>query len=282
MIKFSVLMSLYYKESPNNLIECFESLLKQTKPADEWVLVLDGPLTAELDAVIEDYVSRYPELIKVVPLEKNLGLGLALRDGVRHCSYDYIARMDTDDICLSDRFEKQVRFLEEHSDVDICGGQILEFEETIDNIIAIREVPLEDEKIKKYQRTRCAFNHVTVFFKKEAVLSAGNYEDAPLMEDDMLWTRMILANKKMANLPDVLVYVRVGNDMINRRGGLSYYKKYKTSRKKIFDLGFMSHREYKRTLIAQFLVCIMPTKLRKFVFYKLLRKKPKRGKGKSE
>ncbi len=274
MIKFSVLMSVYYKESPDNLIECFESLLRQTQPANEWVLVLDGPLTLELDKVIQEYVSKYPKLIKIVALEKNVGLGLALREGVCHCSHDYIARMDTDDICVNTRFEKQIEFLETHSDVDICGGQIAEFEGSVENVIAIRKVPLEDDKIKKYQRTRCAFNHVTVFFKKQAVLSAGNYENAPLTEDDMLWARMILANKKMANLPEILVYVRVGRDMIKRRGGLAYYRKYRASRKKIFKLGFMSYCEYKRALRAQFLVCLMPAKLRKFVFYKLLREKP--------
>ena len=270
-------MSVYIKEKPKNLSDCFDSLLQQTVKADEWVIVLDGPITDELMSVLDKYDAENPGLIKLVPLEHNVGLGLALREGVTHCSFDYIARMDSDDIAIQNRFEKQVAFLEEHTEIDICGGQIAEFENNQNNIVAIREVPLEDTEIKKYQRTRGAFNHVTVFFKKEAVLSAGNYEDAPLMEDDILWTRMILANKRMANLPDVLVKVRVGDDMISRRGGLSYYKKYKASRKKMYKLGLISYRDYKKTLIVQFIVALMSNRMRKFVFYKLLRKKPKEG-----
>lgn len=269
-------MSVYKKEKPEYLMECFESLLAQTVQPSEWVIVLDGPLTPELNEVIKNYSQKYPNLIKTIPLEQNVGLGLALREGVTHCSYDYVARMDTDDVCVVDRFEKQVNFMKENIEIDICGGQIAEFEGEVKNIVSIREVPLTDNEIKKYQKTRSPFNHMSVFFKKDAVLSSGNYEDAPLMEDDMLWGRMALAGKQMANLSDILVYVRVGNDMIKRRGGIKYYKKYKASRKKMYELGMISHNDYTKTLFVQFIVALMPNNVRKFVFYKLLRKKPKR------
>lgn len=271
-MKFSVLMSVYKKEKKSNLIECFESLLNQTLKADEWVIVKDGPLTPELDETIDVYQAKNPGLIKIVVLDKNVGLGLALREGVKNCSNKYIARMDTDDISLPDRFEKQVKFMEKNYDIDISGGFIEEFEGNIENVISKREVPLKHSDIVKYQKTRSAFNHVTVFFKKEAVLSSGNYEDAPLMEDDMLWTRMILSHKKMANIGETLVYVRVGSDMINRRGGFSYFKKYKKARKKIYKLGFISYFDYKKTIIIQFIVALVPTPIRKLIFFKFLRK----------
>lgn len=271
-MKFSVLMSVYKKEKKSNLIECFESLLNQTLKADEWVIVKDGPLTPELDETIDVYQAKNPGLIKIVVLDKNVGLGLALREGVKNCSNKYIARMDTDDISLPDRFEKQVKFMEKNYDIDISGGFIEEFEGNIENVISKREVPLKHLDIVKYQKTRSAFNHATVFFKKEAVLSSGNYEDAPLMEDDMLWTRMILSHKKMANIGETLVYVRVGSDMINRRGGFSYFKKYKKARKKIYKLGFISYFDYKKTIIIQFIVALVPTPIRKLIFFKFLRK----------
>ena len=150
--KFSVLMSLYFKEKVEYARECFESLLNQTVPATEWIIVEDGLLTKELYDLLDEYQNKYPNLIIRVPLEKNVGLGLALREGILHCNYELIARMDTDDIARKDRFEKQLIEFNKNSNLDICGSYILEFEGKKDNIVAKRTVPLEDKQIKKYQK----------------------------------------------------------------------------------------------------------------------------------
>ena len=107
--KFSVLLSLYFKEKPQNVRECFESLISQTATADEWVIVEDGPLTEELYAVLDEYENKYPNLIKRVPLKENQGLGRALNEGIKHCKNELVARMDTDDIAVPTRFEKQLK-----------------------------------------------------------------------------------------------------------------------------------------------------------------------------
>ena len=268
---FSVLMSIYYKEKPEYLRQCFDSLLNQTVQANEWVIVKDGPLTEELEQVLHEYENKNPNLIKYVTFEKNQGLGLALRAGVPACSNELIARMDTDDICREDRFEVQLKeFLKDHN-LDICGSHIKEFDENPEKCHSIRKVPLNNEEIIQYQRRRSAYNHVTVMFKKNSVLKSGNYEDAPLMEDDMLWTRMILAKSKGKNVDEYLVYVRTGLSMIERRGGWSYFKKYKASRKKVYELGLASYWDYIYTLIVQLIVALVPTSIRKFVFEKALR-----------
>lgn len=268
---FSVLMSIYYKEKPEYLRQCFDSLLNQTVQANEWVIVKDGPLTEELEQVLHEYENKNPNLIKYVTFEKNQGLGLALRAGVPACSNELIARMDTDDICREDRFEVQLKeFLKDHN-LDICGSHIKEFDENPEKCHSIRKVPLNNEEIIQYQRRRSAYNHVTVMFKKNSVLKSGNYEDAPLMEDDMLWTRMILAKCKGKNVDEYLVYVRTGLSMIERRGGWSYFKKYKASRKKVYELGLASYWDYIYTLIVQLIVALVPTSIRKFVFEKALR-----------
>ena len=265
---FSVLMSIYYKEKPEYLRQCFDSLLNQTVQANEWVIVKDGPLTEELEQVLHEYENKNPNLIKYVTFEKNQGLGLALRAA---CSNELIARMDTDDICREDRFEVQLKeFLKDHN-LDICGSHIKEFDENPEKCHSIRKVPLNNEEIIQYQRRRSAYNHVTVMFKKNSVLKSGNYEDAPLMEDDMLWTRMILAKCKGKNVDEYLVYVRTGLSMIERRGGWSYFKKYKASRKKVYELGLASYWDYIYTLIVQLIVALVPTSIRKFVFEKALR-----------
>lgn len=269
--KISVLMSLYYKETPEYLRECLESLINQTVKADEWVIVKDGPLTDELEEVLQEYDSCYPSLIKYIEFEKNQGLGLALRAGVPACSNELIARMDTDDICIPTRFETQLKEFMNNTKLDICGSHIKEFEGDIYNILSERKVPLSNEDIICYQKRRSSFNHMTVMFKKSSVIRSGNYEHAPLMEDDMLWTRMILAGCIGKNINEYLVFARTGLDMIERRGGWSYFKKYKASRKKVYQLGLASYWDYLYTLIIQSIVAMLPMRIRLKIYITLLR-----------
>ena len=268
---FSVLMSIYIKEKPEYLDACLDSLVKQTLCAREWVIVNDGPITNELQEVVEKYKTMPNVNIKEVKLPKNLGLGLALAEGIQHCSYEIVARMDTDDIAVSDRFEKQLNFLKSNN-LDICGSHIKEFEQDPAHTIAVRKVPLTHAEILEYQKNRSAFNHMTIMYKKSSVISAGNYKDCPLMEDDMLWVEMIQSGAKCGNIDDYLVYARTNSSMIERRGGLAYYKKYKTGRKRIYKTGYISWWDYTKTCMIQFVVCMMPAKLRRFVFFKLLHK----------
>ena len=270
MTKFSVLMSLYIKEKPQYVEECFQSLLRQTVKADEWLVVEDGPLTPELYAVLDKYQQEYPGLIKRLPFAENRGLGLALQSGVPACTYDLIARMDTDDICREDRFEKQLAEFEKDPDLDIIGSNIDEFEDTPDTIVANRTVPLTDAEIKKYQKKRDGFNHMTVMYKKKAVLDAGNYQSCPLMEDTYLWVRMMKNGVKCKNIGEPLVYARIGKDMFNRRGGWAYFKKYKAAFKKVYETGYISWFDYASVIIIQFCVALVPQKLRGWIFKKML------------
>ena len=263
-------MSLYVKESPSNFRECMESMLGQTVLPTQIVIVKDGPLTEELDALVDEYVAKQPELYTIVPLETNRGLGLALAEGMLHCKHELVARMDTDDISRADRFELQLAEFEKDPALDICGSHIVEFEETPDKIVAQRTVPLTDAEIKKYQRRRDGLNHVTVMFKKSTVLRAGNYQSCLLMEDTLLWANMFNAGATAMNIDDSLVYVRIGKDMFERRGGFAYYKKYKQGRKKVRETGFISAWDYRYTLMVQLVVALIPNKLRGWIFKKLL------------
>lgn len=275
MAKLSVLLSLYIKEKPEYVEECFQSLLRQTVPADEWVVVEDGPLTGELYAVLEKYEREHPGLIKRVPLEKNQGLGLALRAGVPECSNDLIARMDTDDICREDRFEKQLAEFEKDPSLDVVGSHEDEFEDTPDTIVAKRTVPLTDAEIKKYQKRRDGFNHVTVMFKKAAVLAAGNYQSCPLMEDTYLWVRMMKNGIHCKNIDESLVFVRIGKDMYDRRGGWAYFKKYKAGFKMVYATGYISWFDYASVIVIQFIVALVPRGIRGWIFKKMLHRKKK-------
>lgn len=268
--KFSVLMSLYIKEKAEYFEECMQSMLRQTVLPTEIVIVFDGPISDELRETVEKYKKLNSGWIKTVENEKNKGLGLALADGVPACTYELIARMDTDDIAREDRFEKQLQLFMQDPELDICGSHIIEFEGTIDNVLSRRNVPITHQEIAEYQKQRSAFNHMTVMYKKSTVLRAGNYEHCPLMEDDMMWIRMLIAGAKCANVDDYLVYARTGYAMIERRGGWAYYKKYKSGRKKILDTGYISKWDYYKTVGVQLIVALVPKKIRLFIFTNLL------------
>lgn len=232
-MSFSVLMSIYHKENPNFLTECLESIWdNQTLKPTEIIIVKDGILTFELERVIEIWQEKLGSVLKIIPLDKNIGLGRALNEGLKHCSYDWVFRMDTDDICTPDRFEKQVKFIQKNPDVVLFGGQIIEFNQQIDDLNIIKKVPTNNEDIKQYAQKRCPFNHVTVAFKKSVVLQLGGYQHHLFMEDYNLWLRIIGAGFQVANLPDVVLYARIGNGMYARRRGWGYIK----SEKQLLDL----------------------------------------------
>lgn len=270
---FSVLMSLYIKEKADYFNEALASVINQTVIPSEIVIVYDGPVSVDLNSVVERYVCGYPNLIRVIKKPVNKGLGLALADGVKQCRYELIARMDTDDVCREDRFEKQLEEFIKDPSLDICGSHILEFEKNKEKIVAQRRVPLEDKDIKKYQKRRDGFNHMSVMFKKKSVLAAGNYQSCLLMEDTLLWANMFMNGAKGKNIDDYLVYVRIGKDMYERRGGLDYFKKYKAGRLKVFETGYISWMDYKITIIVQFVVAMIPNRIRGLVFKRLLHHK---------
>ena len=266
----SVLISVYAKEQPEYLEAAVMSMINQTLMAKEIVIVRDGTLTRELENTLILLQNKYP-IIKLFGYEKNRGLGLALKYGVEKCQCDLIARMDTDDISVPDRLELQVTAFEEEPTLDIVGGQIDEFEKDPKIVSGSRRVPLEHNDIVKYQRRRSALNHVTVMFKKESVLKAGNYEHAPLMEDDALWLNMISAGCKMRNLSQVLAHVRVGAGMVSRRGGMSYFRHYEKARKKALSRNQIGTVDYGVTVLVQLIVCLLPSSLRRAVFRIALR-----------
>lgn len=270
-MEYSVLISVYYKEKAEYLIECLESMVHQTVEPSEIVIVKDGKLTVELEDVLTEYKTKYQRLFKFVCLEKNVGLGLALAEGIKNCSYELIARMDSDDISIPNRCELQLREFAQDPLLDVCGGYIKEFCDSKEGVVSIIKVPLVDSEIKEYQKRRDAVNHVTVMFKKSKVLEAGNYQHALLMEDSLLWTNMILHGATFKNIADYLVYVRTGADMFKRRGGLKYFKKYKNGRKIILQTGYISKWDYYYTLLVQLIFSILPNSVREFVYEKLLR-----------
>lgn len=179
--------------------------------------------------------------------------------------------MDSDDICLPERFELQLQAFMEDS-ADIIGGDIAEFIDKQENIVGYRRVPTFDSEVKRYLRRRCPFNQMTVMFKKSAVMEAGGYLDWYCDEDYYLWLRMYLKGKKFRNVGRVLVHVRVGADMYQRRGGWRYFKSEAKLQAFMLQKHIISFPEYVintgKRLIVQVL---LPNSVRGWVFRQFAR-----------
>lgn len=273
MIKYSVLMSVYFKEKSGFLKLSLDSMINQTLPPDEIVLVEDGVLTEELYKVVDEYKMLYPKLFKIVKNEKNLGLGLALNKGLINCSNEYVVRMDTDDIAELDRCEQEINCLIKN-DVDLVGSIIDEYDETMTNKICSRVVPETNEDIYMYLKKRCPFNHQTVLFKKKSILEAGSYQDLLYNEDYLLWITMAMQNCKFYNIQKPLVKVRTSKDLYMRRGGIKYYKSEKKIQKILYKNKFINYFQYKKGCMVRFVFQVLLTKkIRSILYINLLRRK---------
>ncbi len=230
---FSVLSSIYHKEHPLHFNSCMESIWdKQTLKPTEIVLIEDGPLTPELDQIIAKWQAKLGKTLRVKKLEQNVGTGKAKNIGLQECTYDIVCIVDTDDIYVPERFEKQIKFLEKNPDVSIVGGQILEFVEDTQNPTGMRNVPLSNEDLRNYAKKQSPFNNMTITYRKSHILEVGGYQHHLWMEDYNLFLRVIAKGHKIQNLPDVLVYARIDNGMHGRRKGFQYIK----SEKQLLDL----------------------------------------------
>ena len=271
MEKFSVLMSVYKNTKATELRECFDSLLEQTVRADEYILVVDGAISEELQTQIDGLKTDIPSLI-VVPLEVNRGLGLALRAGMEYCSNELIARMDTDDIAEPTRFEKQLACFERDPDLSIVGSNIAEFQDEANNITSYRNVPETHDEICEFLKKRCPFNHMTVMFKKSEVEKAGGALDWHYNEASYLWVRMYLAGSKFYNIPENLVFARIDANTFKRRGGYKYYKSERDLFKFMRKNGIISAGAYMKAKLVRFITYVlMPNGMREWAFKKFAR-----------
>ena len=265
---FSVLLSIYNKEKAEFLIEALNSIITQTLKPDEIVIVEDGPLNDELYKVLNKFEAEN-KCVRRVPLKVNMGLGRALNEGLKYCSNDLVARMDTDDIAFPDRFEKQVRFMNEHQEIDACSSWIHEFVGEKGNIISLKKLPETHEEIIKFAKHRCPLNHPTVIYRKKAVLDVGGYMGFP--EDYMLWVRMLMNGSKFHNLQECLLYFRFSPEVIKRRGGWKYAKNDFKTQLTFYRIGFIGMKTFIYNVSVRIIVRLIPNSLRIRV-YKLLRK----------
>lgn len=266
MSEFSVLISIYRKENPAWFREALDSIFAQTLQPAEIVLVEDGPLTPELYAVLDEYQKKYP-IFNIVKNKTNLGLGLALRNGVEAATTDILVRMDTDDIIPEYRFEHQLQKIEEGYDVVSCWAQL--FMGDFNNIIAVKTRPEHHDDIVMLAHKRSPICHAGTVFRKSTLMKAGNYQHCKLYEDYHLVARLIMSGARFYNVQEVLYYVRVTPEQMNRRSGIDYLKTELSFFKEFKKMGFFSTKDYLLNSAIRIVVRLMPRGIKQKVLTKV-------------
>lgn len=275
-MRFSVLMSVYFKESADNLERALQSLINQSLKPDEIVLVKDGTLTTDLDEVIDSFVKLDQVHVNVISIAQNSGLGNALCVGLNSCNYDYVARMDSDDISDFYRFERQIRFLEENSNIDVVGCNLAEFDCEIGDSSLKKVCPELHEDIVRRIRLRSPLNHPTIMFKRRPVIEAGGYNSETLMfEDYALFLRLWKAGLILHNIPEILYYMRVDSNLnsIRRRRGWKYLLHEINFLKYAHKIGAFTKLDQLKYAILRFPIRLLPIQLVFLIYKYFLRKK---------
>ncbi len=268
-MKFSILMSIYHKENPEYFDRCMQSIWdEQTVKADEIVLVQDGELTNELYSVIGHWKKELGENLKVIPLERNVGLGDALNIGLANCSHEIVARMDTDDVADPNRFTEQLKIFE-NGDIDICSSWVSEFDRDEKKIVSYRKLPERHDEIVKFSKTRNPLNHPAVMYRKIIVEAAGDYQKMMWFEDYYLWVRMIMNGARFYNIQEPLVHMRAGYGQLERRSGRKYAMSEIALQKKFLRMGFINLYEFVRNVSVRLAVRIIPKGLVRIVYKRL-------------
>lgn len=265
--QFSVAISVYKNDNPEDFRKAVHSIYQyQSVKPSEIVLVQDGPIPADLKSVVEELVAEIP-VMKVVVFEENKGHAAARQAGLENTTNELVAIMDADDISVSNRFEITLKAFKQHPDVTVTGGNIKEFIGEVSNVVGSRIVPEKDNEIKEYLKDRCPMNLVTVMYNKNRVQEVGGYIDWYCEEDYYLWIRLALAGHKFYNVQEDLVYVRVGEEMYQRRGGMKYFKSETRLQKYMLDHELISWFRYLYNVTIRWVVQVaMPNKVRGWVF----------------
>ncbi len=257
-MNFSVLISIYYKEDVDYFNRAMQSIWdEQIIKPNEIILVQDGPLTDILNIAIDEWKKKLGIKLKIVVIDKNIGLGDALNLGLSHCTYELVARMDTDDVADKTRFKKQLYIFDTMS-IDICSSWISEFEDFEENSVGVRKLPEYHKNIIDFAKKRNPLNHPSVMFRKKAVEKAGNYQKMIGFEDYYLWVRMIISGAKFYNIQEALVNMRAGDAQVERRSGWNYAKKEILFQKELLSIGFINFYEFIRNIAIRFTIRVLP------------------------
>lgn len=266
-MNFSVLMSLYNKELPTNLDSSLASVWdSQILKPSEIVLVIDGEINDRLKSIVDKWKLKLDEKLVLVPIKENIGLAKALNLGLLSCKYDLIARMDTDDISIDDRFQTQIPFMVSNPDISASGMYIIEFDD-IDNTETEIKLPLSHNELYQYCKLRSPLCHPVVVFRKSIILKVGGYPEFRLGQDFAMWSRLLTCNYKISNLPHFGLKLRADNDFYKRRGFESFKSEVKVIKFQK-EIGLINWFEMLVSISSRLVIRTVPVFLKKIIYKK--------------
>jgi glycosyltransferase involved in cell wall biosynthesis len=273
--EFSVLMSVWRGDDPSFVEAAFRSAVHdQTRRPDDVVVVQDGPVPPRLRRTVDELIASSPVPTTLLALDANVGLGVALDQGMAACAHDIVARMDADDIALPHRFAVQVPLVE--GGVDLLGSSLLEFGNDPADIVGRRVPPIDPEEIARYARFHQPFNHPTVVYRRRVVEAAGGYRHLALMEDYLLFAKMIAQGARVANVAEPLVLYRVGAGAYARRGGITVLRSEWHLQRRLLEMGFTSRRQFVRNVVVRGGYRLVPEPLRRSAYRRLIARRGER------
>lgn len=243
----SFLIPVYAGADAAQFRHTLDSLWAQTRPAEEVVVVEDGPLTDSLNAVLDEAQQDHPELRRV-RLARNQGAGPALQAGLKTITTDFVARIDADDIAYPERVEKQLAFFDSHPEHAVLGTAVTEFDDDVftrtsdltQAVGKVRALPETHEQIRKYVRINTPVNHPSVMMRTEAVREAGGYQKVHHMEDYDLWARLLASGARFYNLAEPLTYFRTSQSQFDRRTGKGMFAAERHMQRNLAMYGLVS------------------------------------------
>ena len=263
-------MAVYHKDSPKHFASALDSLKPFVYRLDNIIIIADGPLTNELNLVINKRRKKFK--IKLISLPIPQGLGCALNIGVEQSKSEFLLRMDSDDLSRPERLDILVNCLSKNPNIDVIGSYIAEFYTKPSLNDRVRKVPLTHDKIVKKTKLWSAMNHVTCLIRKQAILDVGGYQGGRgFSEDWWLWARMMKNGSKFINIKKVLVDVRVDNGFIKRRAGLKKFKEDMKLAKLMYNINFINWYHFIFILFSRLFQRLSPAILLSFS-YTILRK----------
>ncbi|WP_052206867.1 glycosyltransferase [Sinomonas humi] len=260
--EFSVLLPVYAGDAANRVSRAIASVtVDQTVPPAQLVIVRDGPVGDDIEAVLREAEGNLDHPADVLRLPAGVGLAGALDAGLERCRHDVVARMDADDVALPERFERQLALLAEG--YDIVGSAIAEIGDDESHRFASRPVPVTHREIMAQLDFRTPFNHPSVMYRASAVRAAGGYRGVPDMEDYWLWARMLHGGSRGANVPDVLVLYRVSDGAYARRGGGRMLLAELRLQRHMLASGYLGPLSFGRNVLVRGAYRLVPTRVRR-------------------
>ncbi|WP_316668474.1 glycosyltransferase [uncultured Propionibacterium sp.] len=279
MTAFSVLLPVYAGDDPVFFTRALRSVsTDQTLRPDEIVIVRDGEVSDEIEAVLDAAIKGTATgdvPVTVVRIGHNRGLADALDEGLKACRYEIVARADADDISLPERFATQIPLVvgeDAGEPLDLLGAAIQEFESESGPRGMVRPLPTDREQIRRLARFRDPFNHPSVIYRKAAVARAGGYRKLARMEDYWLFVRMLQTGSRVANLAEPLVLYRIGAGAYQRRGGSEMLRSEIELQRALMRSGFIGRGQGLRNIVVRGLYRLIPTWIRRPAYRIMVRR----------